>query len=439
MGWRSPLPEAPRWCLAGATVPSSLLDGSWPGDLAAVDLVIEGGRIAAVTPAGSMGDDLPVLDVERGMVWPAFVDCHTHLDKGQIWARRPNPDGSFQGALEAVQADSAAHWTVSDVHGRMCFGLRCAWAHGTAVVRTHIDSTPPQDRISWPVFAALRDAWAGRIDLQAAALIGVDQVLDDHAFARVCETVRAHGGIVGAYTFMMPHVEAALDRLFRHAAEQGIDLDFHADETGDPDSRMLGLIADAALRHRFEGRVLVGHCCSLARQPADLVDRTLDRVAAAGLAVVTLPMCNMYLQDRAPGITPRWRGVTLLHEMKSRGIPVTVASDNTRDPFYAYGDLDALEVYREATRILHLDHPVGDWPRAVTSTPAEILGRPDAGRLKAGAGADLVLFGARSWTELMSRPQSDRRVIRHGRAIDTTLPDYRELDALLAPSGGAAA
>jgi cytosine/adenosine deaminase-related metal-dependent hydrolase len=74
---------------------------------------------------------------------------------------------------------------------------------------------------------------------------------------------------------------------------------------------------------------------------------TLDKVARAGLSVVSLPMCNMYLQDRrADATTPRWRGVTLLHEMAARGINVAVASDNTRDPFYAYGDLDVLEVYR---------------------------------------------------------------------------------------------
>jgi cytosine deaminase len=434
MGWRSPLPDAPRWVLGNATAPSALLDGDGPEELARIDLVIEGDRIAAIVPAGAAPDDLPALDADRGMVWPTFVDCHTHLDKGQIWARRPNPDGSFAGALEAVEADTKAHWRAGDVRARMEFGLRCAWAHGTSVLRTHIDSTPPQDRISWPVLAELRDAWAGRIDLQAAALIGVDQVLDDQAFARVCETVRAHGGIVGAFTFMMPGLEAALDRLFRHAADHGLDLDFHADETSDTGSRAFALIAEAALRHRFEGRVLVGHCCALALQPADEVDRTLDLAARARLSVVTLPMCNLYLQDRRRAETPRWRGVTLLHEMKARGIPVAVASDNTRDPFYAYGDLDALEVYREATRILHLDHPVADWPRTIAATAADAIGRPGAGRLSAGGPADLVLFGARSWTELLARPQADRRVIRAGREIDTTLPDHRALDDLLGAS-----
>jgi cytosine/creatinine deaminase len=43
----------------------------------------------------------------------------------------------------------------------------------------------------------------------------------------------------------------------------------------------------------------------------------------------------------------------------------------------------------------------------------------------------LVLFRARSMTELLARPQSDRVILRSGRHIDTTLPDFRELDAVI--------
>ena len=142
-------------------------------------------------------------------------------------------------------------------------------------------------------------------------------------------------------------------------------------------------------------------------------------------------MCNLYLQDRHAGRTPRWRGVTLLHELKERGIPVAVASDNTRDPFYAYGDLDMIEVFREAVRILHLDHPIAGWPSVAARGPAKIMDRADHGAIAAGRPADLVLFRARSWTELLARPQADRTVLRSGRAIDRTLPDYRELDDLM--------
>ncbi len=238
--------------------------------------------------------------------------------------------------------------------------------------------------------------------------------------------------MLGTVPSMLPDVDALLDRVFRAAAERGLDLDFHADETDDPQAQGLDRIAEAALRNRFEGQVLVGHCCSLAQQASDVARRTLDKIARAGIAVVTLPMCNLYLQDRrTDATTPRWRGVTLVHEMRARGIPVAIASDNTRDPFYAYGDLDMLEVVREATRILHLDHPFGDWIAAAATQPAGIMRLEGFGRLAVGAPADLVIFRGRSWTELLARPESDRIVIRNGRAIDTTLPDYAELDDLM--------
>jgi len=161
------------------------------------------------------------------------------------------------------------------------------------------------------------------------------------------------------------------------------------------------------------------------------VERTLAAVAAARIEVVSLPMCNLFLQDRVPGRTPRWRGVTLLHELRARGIRVSIASDNCRDPFHGYGDHDMLEVFREATRIAQLDRPVGDWPAAVTRLPGEVMGLATRGRFVPGAAADLVLFNARGYSELLSRPQADRIVLRDGVPIDTTLPDYRELDPLM--------
>src|SRR5207245_1547805 len=138
-----------------------------------------------------------------------------------------------------------------------------------------------------------------------------------------------------------------------------------------------------------------------------------------------------YLQDRVPGRTPRWRGVTLLHELAERRVAIAVASDNCRDAFYGFGDHDPLEVFREATRVCHLDRPYGDWPRAVTTTPADLMGLSGAGRIGPGLPADLVLFEGRMWSELLSRPQANRVVLRNGRAIGRTLPDYPDLDDLL--------
>jgi len=228
---------------------------------------------------------------------------------------------------------------------------------------------------------------------------------------------------------MCDDLDDRLERWFELAGARGLDVDLHVDESLDPNDATLRHVARAAVRTGFIGRIVCGHCCSLTVQDEATVRRTLDAVAAAGIAVVSLPMCNLYLQDRGAG-TPGRRGVTLLHEMKARGIEVAVASDNTRDPFYAYGDLDLHEVFREAVRIGHLDHPFADWVRTVTATPAAIMGLEDRGLLRPGAPADLVLFEGRSFSEVLSRPENGRLVLRNGVASAAELPSYRELDPL---------
>ncbi len=428
------VPAVRRFILANATLPAALVDDAHAAadadGLITADVVIADGRIEHVGTAGTE-EDFPSLDVKRGMIWPCFVDMHTHIDKGHIWPRKASPDGTFAAALLAVQEDREANWSAADVARRMDFSLRAAYAHGTALLRTHIDSRAPQHRISWPVFAEMRERWAGRIELQGVSLFAIDEILDNDFPGEIAKVVKDHRGILGAATFMIPELDRALDRMFRLAADNGLDLDFHVDEAEDPAVRSLRHVADAALRHRFNGRINVAHICSLALQPKDEQEETMARVQEAGISVVSLPMCNMYLQDRHAGRTPRWRGVTLVHELKARGVPVAVASDNTRDPFYAYGDLDMLEVMREAVRILHLDHPIAGAPYFTARAPAAILGRPERGVIAAGNPADLVLFRARTWTELLARPQSDRTVLRSGKPIDRTLPDYAELDDLM--------
>ena len=137
-------------------------------------------------------------------------------------------------------------------------------------------------------------------------------------------------------------------------------------------------------------------------------------------------MCNMFLQDRQDGRTPRWRGVTALHELRSAGVNVMIASDNVRDPFYAYGDLDMLEVWREGARILHLDYPFAGWAPVVRAAPARAMGVDVAG-LESGAPADLIVTRARDFTELFARPHLDRMVLRDGAPVGAP-PDYAELD-----------
>src|SRR5204862_288480 len=158
--------------------------------LAPCDIVIDRQRIAAISPAAPATDDLPRFDLDRGIVLPRLVDVHTHIDKGHIWARAQNPDGTHMGARTAVMADRDANWSRDDVAKRMDFALRCAFAHGTGALRTHIDSYPKQTPVSWPLFAEMSAAWKGRIALQAVALFPIDFALNDEAgFGMLVDTV----------------------------------------------------------------------------------------------------------------------------------------------------------------------------------------------------------------------------------------------------------
>ncbi len=438
------IPDADRWWLGQARVPACLLASPVAGAAAdpdgalLLDLLLDRGQVAAIRPAATVAPTEPAVDLGGRQVWPALVDMHAHLDKGHTIPRAQNRDGSFEGAIEGVREDRPRYWTLDDVSRRMEFALRCAHVHGVAAIRTHIDSYEPQAPISWAAVRTLRDRWAGRIALQAVALVSID-VYREPWGRGLADLVADSGGVLGAVTRdgaggdghdAPSDTDALLDRLFQLAAERGLDVDLHVDETGDPRAAALGRVADAVRRTRFRGRVVCGHCCSLAVQDEAVIQRTLARCADAGIAIVTLPTVNMYLQDRGLARTPRWRGVTPVHELRAAGIPVAIAGDNCRDPFHAYGDHDMVDTFRQAVRILHLDHPVGDAPALVGPVPAGIIQARGLGTIAEGAPARMILFNARSYNELLSRPQADRIVLDHGRRITDPLPDYSELDGL---------
>jgi cytosine/creatinine deaminase len=429
------LPIAGPYVLKRARVLGRMLPEPVPpldfDGFAIVDMLVEDGVIAKIAPNGSVDfSEAPEVAMSGRIVLPLFVDVHTHLDKGHIWRRKRNPVGDFSSAIAATVEDRSAKWSAADVAARMEFSLRCAYAHGTTAIRTHIDSVGPQTRISWPVLAEARERWLGRIDLQASPLFTLDQMANASHAADVEAMLDAYGsGILGAAIRMEPDLRQGLSVLFELAERKGWELDFHVDESSDPAARSLKVIADMAVERRFVRPILVGHCCSLALQDDDERQRTIDSVARAGLSVVSLPMCNMFLQDRQTGRTPRWRGVTALHELKRAGVNVMIASDNTRDPFYPYGDQDMMEVWREGVRILHLDYPFADWAEAVNTAPARAMGLA-LGRLRPGGPADMILTQARDFTELLSRPQSDRIVLRKGEASNAKPPSYAELDGL---------
>jgi cytosine/creatinine deaminase len=420
---------------------------NWEGTVL-VDIGVRQGSISFIQPSGQQKENRKCrMDAEAALVLPTFVDLHTHIDKGHTAERSMNTLGSLSGADRSTAAD-AMFWDAEDVELRMDFSVRCAWAHGTSALRTHlINMTEKHTELTWPAFAKIRDRWKGKVELQGVSLVALSFFRDVDAAEKLADVVQEHGGLLGAavccaeqggskeddWTTCDTDRDILLDRIFTLAKERDLDIDFHTDENGNELARGLRYVAEKTIEHGYEGRVVCGHCCSLAYQPPDELKKTLDVVARAGITVVSLPLVNQWTQDRRypERTTPLWRGITLLHEVRDAKIPVAIASDNTRDQFYAYGDLDMLEVFNQGCRMAHLDRPYGSWVRTVTTEPANAMKLRDHGRIRVGGPANFILFPtARKYSELLSRPQYDRIVVRDGLSIDTTLPSYRELDCV---------
>ncbi|MFO1446825.1 MAG: cytosine deaminase [Opitutaceae bacterium] len=424
-------------------------DGSDPRlePWAECDVTVSDEEIVSVVPShrtpatAASSASLSTTDLQGVLVFPGLIDVHTHLDKAHTWHRAPNPTGEFWDAIQALGNDSK-RWTEADILHRAGFALRSAYAHGTVALRTHIDTGA--GAVGEPGHAAmqrLRQEWKGRIHLQTVSLCNLAAFANGESRRIVELTARYGATALGGFPQPNPDLPRQYDALMAAARELGVGLDLHVDESGLAHAECLRAAAEAVLRNRFPNPVACGHNCSLAIQDPARAASTIDLVREAGIHIISLPLCNLYLQGRSrapaaagslsagPAQTPRWRGVTLLHEFMEAGVTVASGSDNVRDAFYAWGDLDAMEVYHQSVRIAHLDTRLDASPAVVTTGPARIMGLLSRGygTVAPGAPADLIVFPARTFNELLARPAADRRLI-HGEAFrPRQIPDYAEL------------
>lgn len=437
------IPTANRHVLSNARVPAELVVDPPGGAIAdaegalLLDVLIDQGKIAELFRAGTAPATGAHTRLDGRHLWPAFIDMHTHLDCGQS-IPRVRPDGTIHGGFSLTAMDWE-RWTDEDMTLRMEFGLQCAHVHGVSAIRTHVDSeTLALSQRGYRVFDHLRRIWAGRVDLQGVTIAAMEAWIGNEA-RDMADLAASMGGILGGVTDTLERGEngtydtlgTALDRLFALAKERDLDVDLHVDQTEDVSVFTIPEIARSRLRSGFQGRVVLGHCVNLALQPPDIIESTLALAKEAELAFVSMPTPMMYLMDRKAGRTPRWRGVTAANEIRAAGLPLAIGGDNCRDAWYAYGDHDMLDTLKQAIRIFQADEPLTGSLAMASRVPADLIGRPDLGRIGVGLPANLVIFSARSLNALLCRDQADRIVLNHGREVTNSLPLHHELERAL--------
>ncbi|MFL6711033.1 MAG: amidohydrolase family protein [Massilia sp.] len=392
---------------------ASLADGA-----SGIDIAIEGERIAAVGPRLEVAGALEI-DAGGNLVSAPFVDAHFHMDATLSYGLpRVNQSGTLLegialwGELKPQLAQEAL------IERAMQY---CDWAvaRGLLAIRSHVDICD-DSLLAVEALLEVRRRVAPYIDLQLVAFPQDGLLRSPTAFTNLKRAIAMGVDVVGG----IPHFErtmadgaASVKLLCEFAAEQGLRVDMHCDESDDPLSRHIETLAAETLRLGMQGRVTGSHLTSMHSMDNYYVSKLLPLIAESGVAAIANPLINITLQGRHDSY-PKRRGMTRVPELMAAGVDVAFGHDCVMDPWYGLGSGDMLEV---AHMGLHVAQMTGQEAMrrcfdAVTTTPARILGLEGYG-IAPGCQADLVLLDAASPVEAIRLRAARRLVLRRGRVV----------------------
>jgi cytosine deaminase len=375
------------------------------------------GRIAAVGPALPTMPGGEVIEAAGRLVVPGLVDVHQHLDKALTRASIANPDGTLAGAVAAFR-DHAARLTGEEIAVRAERTIARCLERGTIAIRTHANVDPELECRSVSALVDLRERLRDRITLQVVAFVTAGATRAGSNAAALLEQAVALGAdVVGGAPHIADDPPTFLDLLFAAAERHALPVDLHLDEHLDAGRQLFDAVIERTQRHGLAGRVAIGHCCALSAMAPDEASRIIDRLREAGIAVITLPAANLYLQGRNAARLPP-RGLTRVRELVEAGVVVATASDNIEDSFIPVGSGDLLETARWTLLAGHLgSNDLATAFAMVTAAPAAIMGLEADYGIRPGARADLIITTAEDAEDLVASGPSPCGVFVGGRRV----------------------
>lgn len=388
------------------------------GDL--ISLRLDGDRISAVVDDGSRpsdGADDPVLDATGYLVLPAPAEPHAHLDKALTADRVDNPVGDLGGAVAGWLAHrgSISH---DDFVARATQAALASVANGCTAIRTHVDLGSDVGTTAVEALLEVKAALAEEVDLQVVGLVGRPTGGPAGAANRAVLRHALDLGldVVGGCPHLDDDPAACLDAVLQLASEYDRPLDLHTDENLSLTSLDLEGLAQRVLATGFDGGVVASHCVSLGMQPQVVQRRVAAVVAAAGVAVVTLPQTNLFLQARGERTAPP-RGLTALASLEEAGVLVAGGADNVQDPFCTVGRSDPLET---ASLLVMAGHLTPELAYDYVSNRARRALGLEAVTLAPGSPAELLLIRASTLRQAIAAAPVERIVVHRGRVVSRT-------------------
>jgi cytosine/creatinine deaminase len=388
-----------------------------------VDVTLDGAVIVDVVDAGTVAGD-EVDDLGGMLLLPAMAEPHAHLDKALTADLAPNERGDLLSAIDAwVLANERGLITPADIVARATAAVERLLLNGVTAVRTHVNVGEAVGVSGIEAIKLVQQSFAGLLDLQIVALTHSPMTSVDGAGNRAALRDALEIGIdaVGGCPHLDPDPDEVIRLALELAAEFGIDVDLHMDETLNPAMFALPELARQVTATGFTGRVAASHCVSLGVQPIDVQRAVADQLAAANIAVFPLPQTNLFLQGREH-LVGMPRAVAPIDVLRRAGVLVGVGADNVQDPFNPVGRSDPMETAALAVMTAH-QSPAAAYEQVSNNVRAAIGLRRVA--VEPGSPAELVAITAPTLRAAMADAPVDRRVYHRGRLVAASTSDRR--------------
>jgi cytosine deaminase len=393
-----------------------------------VDIAISNGVFQAVE-TGIDAEAQTVIEAGGRLVSPPFIDPHFHMDATlSLGNPRLNQSGTLLEGI-ALWGELKPLLTHEGVVERALRYCDLAVSQGLLSIRSHVDVC--DDRLlAVDALLEVREKVKPYIDLQLVAFPQDGLFRAPNAEENLLRALDKGVDIVGG----IPHFERTMQqgaqsvtRLCEIAAERGLRVDFHCDESDDPMSRHIETLAAETVRLGLHGRVAGSHLTSMHSMDNYYVSKLLSLIAEAQIHAIPNPLINMTLQGRHDTY-PKRRGMTRIPELMERGVNVALGQDCCMDPWYSLGSANMLEVAHMAIHGTHMTSRA-DMQRlfdAVTVNSAQAMGLDDYG-IRKGNPANCVVLQARDTIEAIRLSATRLSVIRNGRIIGETAPKISQL------------
>ncbi|MBE2201208.1 MAG: amidohydrolase family protein [Anaerolinea sp.] len=384
-----------------------------------IEVGIETGVITAVSSPNTLPSAAQEIDARGGMISPAFIESHFHLENALLWDGLINQSGTLEEAIE-IYAKVKHDLTVEDIVARAGIVVKTAVANGTLWLRSHVDIDHIARLSILRGVAAARDVYRDLIDIQLVAFPQLGLAQNPEAVEMMWQAMENGCDLVGG----MPHGEKTMDDAAKHidiafeiALKHDVDIDMHIDETDDPYWHSLELLADKTIETGWQGRVTAGHCCAMSAWDDAMAARIIDKVKAADIHIITNAPINSMLEGRHSGY-PKPRGIARVKELLEAGVNMVCGQDDLQNMFYPFGKMDPLEVALITAHLAHLGAPheieaAFNMPR---SHAARMWGLDNYG-VFVGAAANLVILDAQTAVQALRQQPANRTVIRNGRVL----------------------